>query len=190
MSEKREWRNVPPEVIIRDIIESSGLCVPVDYPSERISVSLSGVIRISDLMGGDSVNEMPSAHDWVEYGLSAKETVQNAAENFQRLPSAKDFMNGARSEPVSETPERYMERRTNEMVKSAENFKRLTSTQEQTGLLSPQQRLEALEELRWDLLIVGEQLRNPLQALELLRAMGDRVKVLMDDARAEMEKSQ
>jgi hypothetical protein len=51
------------------------------------------------------VSETPSAHDWVRYGLSAKETVQNAAENFERLPSAKEFMNGARSEPVSEHDE-------------------------------------------------------------------------------------
>lgn len=57
MSEK-VWRNVPPEVIIRDIIES------YDLPS-------------------------------------AKEAMQNAAENFKRLPSAHDLL---RRESVSETP--------------------------------------------------------------------------------------
>lgn len=49
------------------------------------------------------MSETPT--DWTRYGLSAKEAVQNAAENFQRLPSAKDFM--ARSEPMSETPAPY-----------------------------------------------------------------------------------
>jgi septal ring factor EnvC (AmiA/AmiB activator) len=84
MSEKQVWRNVPPEVIMRDIIESSGLCVSVDYPSKRISVRPGDVIRMSDLLRGEPMSETPRSSQNDELS-NIEERIVRLKQSLQRI---------------------------------------------------------------------------------------------------------